>query len=168
MPNVEVQKVNGNEKATFPILQELAMKFDGVRSRAFDLFEKRGSELGHELEDWLKAEREILGAPDAELADRGNAYEVKMALPGFDPKDVQITATSGEIIVHATSRKESKSEVDKILWSEFSSRDVYRHIPAPTPLNVDATTASLEKGMLRITAPKAAEAKAKAVSMKAA
>jgi hypothetical protein len=30
-----------------------------VRMRAFELFEKRGRQSGHELEDWLTAEKEI-------------------------------------------------------------------------------------------------------------
>jgi len=30
-----------------------------IRQRAFELFEARGSEEGHELEDWLQAEEEI-------------------------------------------------------------------------------------------------------------
>jgi hypothetical protein len=32
-----------------------------VRLRAFELFEKRGRQKGHELDDWLKAEKEIRG-----------------------------------------------------------------------------------------------------------
>jgi hypothetical protein len=30
-----------------------------IRRRAFELFEARGKEEGHELEDWLRAEGEI-------------------------------------------------------------------------------------------------------------
>ena len=32
---------------------------DLVRKRAYELFEARGCQPGHELEDWLQAEREI-------------------------------------------------------------------------------------------------------------
>ena len=32
-----------------------------VRERAYQLFEERGGELGHDLEDWLQAEAEVLG-----------------------------------------------------------------------------------------------------------
>jgi hypothetical protein len=31
-----------------------------IRERAYQLFEARGREPGHELEDWLRAEAEIL------------------------------------------------------------------------------------------------------------
>jgi hypothetical protein len=32
-----------------------------IRRRAYQLFEARGGEDGHELEDWLRAEEEIRG-----------------------------------------------------------------------------------------------------------
>lgn len=32
-----------------------------VRERAYQIFEKRGGEHGHDLDDWLQAEAEIFG-----------------------------------------------------------------------------------------------------------
>jgi Protein of unknown function (DUF2934) len=32
-----------------------------IRVRAYQFFEERGCEHGHDLEDWLRAEAEILG-----------------------------------------------------------------------------------------------------------
>ena len=42
---------------------------DLIRKRAYHLFEARGRQQGHELDDWLQAEREIkhhLGFPDGD------------------------------------------------------------------------------------------------------
>ena len=39
-----------------------------IRQRAYQLFEARGGEDGHELEDWLRAEEEIKGAKSNALA----------------------------------------------------------------------------------------------------
>jgi Protein of unknown function (DUF2934) len=42
---------------------------DLIRKRAYQLFEARGWPQGHELDDWLQAEREIkhhLGFPDGD------------------------------------------------------------------------------------------------------
>ena len=42
---------------------------DLIRKRAYQLFEARGRRRGHELDDWLQAEREIkhhLGSPDGD------------------------------------------------------------------------------------------------------
>ena len=32
-----------------------------IRRRAYELFERRGGESGHEAEDWARAERELRG-----------------------------------------------------------------------------------------------------------
>jgi hypothetical protein len=37
-----------------------------IRMRAYQFFEQRGAQHGHDLEDWLRAEAEVMGKkPDA-------------------------------------------------------------------------------------------------------
>lgn len=38
-----------------------------IRKRAYDFYEKRGREHGHDREDWVKAEAEIMGKKPPEL-----------------------------------------------------------------------------------------------------
>jgi hypothetical protein len=46
---------------------------DDVARRAYELFQARGSEPGHDLEHWLDAERELSGTPASEVADEGRS-----------------------------------------------------------------------------------------------
>ncbi len=32
---------------------------EAIRTRAYELYEERGREVGHELDDWLRAEQEV-------------------------------------------------------------------------------------------------------------
>jgi hypothetical protein len=41
-------------------LPQVSVSRDQIRERAFQIFEKRGSEHGHDVQDWLHAERQIL------------------------------------------------------------------------------------------------------------
>jgi HSP20 family protein len=158
MAQVAVKKVNGGDKEALPIFGEIARRFDAIERRAFDLFEKRGYELGHELEDWLKAEYE-LGCPAAELSEKDGVYKMEIALPGFEAKDVEVTATPSELVVHAAMKQEKKGEKDNVLWSEFGSSDVYRRFELPNPINADKVTANLENGLLHVSAPEIAKPK---------
>lgn len=169
MANVAIQKVNGND-TRLPIFAEITKKFDEVRQRAFKLFEERGCTSGNELEDWFKAEREVLGPVASELTDKGNAYEVQVALPGFDMKDVAVTASPDAVIVRAASKNEKKTQEGEVIWTEFASNDIYRRFALPNAIDVDKAAATLENGMLRITVPKAPSAatKEKAIAVKAA
>jgi len=157
MSQIAVTKVNDASKKTLPIFGEVAKRCEAIQQRAFDLFEKRGHELGHQVEDWLKAEHEIMGWPAAELVEKEGAYELQMTLPGFEAKDVEVTATPTEVIVHAATEEEKKTEKGNVLWTEFGSNDVYRRVEVQNPINVDKVTAQLEKGILRINAPEIAK-----------
>ena len=157
MSQVAINKVSDASKAPVPVFEEIAKRIEGVRQRAFDLFEKRGSELGHDLEDWLKAEHELLGWPAAELAEKDGSYQMHVSLPGFETKDVEVTATPTEVIVHAATKEEKSAQKGNVLWTEFGSNDVYRRFEVPNPVNVDKVTATLENGILRINAPETAK-----------
>lgn len=97
MANVAVQKVEKVGPESLPIFETIEKRLDDVRRRAFELFEHRGYQLGHEIDDWIKAEHEIFGWPAAELAEKDGKYEAQMTLPGFEPNEVQVTATPSEV-----------------------------------------------------------------------
>lgn len=156
--NVAVQKVEDQALKTLPVFEQIERRIEEVRRRAFELFERRGCELGHACEDWLQAEREIFGWPAAEMIEKDREYEFQMALAGFDAKAVQVTASPSEIIVHAQNELDKKTEESNVVWTEFVSSDVYRRFEIPQPIEVDKTRATLDKGILRITAAKAAAA----------
>jgi len=137
-----------------PIFEEIGKRFEDVRRRAFEFFQKRGAP-GDPVDDWLKAEREIMGWPAAELIEKEGAYEAGVALPGFEAKDIEVTVTPLEIVVHAVSKEEKHGEEKNVVWTEFGSRDLFRRLAAPEPIDTEKTTATIEKGMLRIVAPKA-------------
>src|SRR6185437_4668627 len=99
MPQVAIAKVNSSEKKTLPVFGEIAKRLQAVERRAFDLFEKRGRQVGHELEDWFQAESELLGSLTAELTEKNGAYEIGITLPGFEAKNIEVTAGPNEVIV---------------------------------------------------------------------
>ena len=47
--------------AAAPHLGSLELTEEIIQQRAYHLFEQRGREHGHDLEDWLQAEAEIMG-----------------------------------------------------------------------------------------------------------
>lgn len=160
MANVAVTKADAEAKAKLPVFAELGQRLAAIQRRAFELFERRGARPGLDLDDWFKAEHDILGWPAAELKENEHAYGLQVTLPGFEPKDIEVTATPGEIVVHAKAEHETTTEKDKVVWTEFGSNEVYRKVPLPGPVAIDKITAKLEKGILRIEAPKGAAATA--------
>jgi HSP20 family molecular chaperone IbpA len=158
MSDVAVHKVTKPDDRTLPIFKETEELLRRIRERAFDLFSGRGFDDGHALEDWLAAEREICW-PAGELAERGTDYVLTLALPGFEPGEVSVTATARELIVHAKSEHQEESKRKERLavrWSEFRGDDVYRRVELADSIDVPKVSASLKNGLLTIVAPKLA------------
>jgi HSP20 family molecular chaperone IbpA len=157
MSKLNIQKVPSAEDRKLPIFDELDEIADRIRVRAFNLFANRGFSEGHDLADWFSAQREICW-PAAELVEEDDEFEVKVALAGFEPEDITVTATPRQLIVKAT-RKDARKDSDdkfgtKVCWSEFHRDDVYREIALPADVDVGKTKAEFAKGMLEIEAPK--------------
>jgi HSP20 family molecular chaperone IbpA len=151
----DVKKVHHtNGERSLPVFAELDRKMEAVRQRAFDLFSNRGARPGGDLDDWIAAERELMGWSTAELTDRQDEFEVDVTLPGFKPDDIELTATPREIIVHAERMDERGGASDRVIWSEFGSNEIYRRFALPADVKADRVTAELKNGVLRVHAPK--------------
>lgn len=150
MAAIAVQKIDDSSRALLPIFQEIDQRTEQVARRAFELSLAHGGENGHQTEDWLRAEHEIMGWPAAELAETDGEYKLEVTLPGFDVKQIQIAATPTEIALHAATNP--KPDGEHILWTEFGANDVYRRFLLPEPINVDHMKAALDHGLLKITA----------------
>lgn len=162
MSELPVLKAAAAKDRKLPIFAEFDDLAERIRVRAYNLFRGRGFEPGRELDDWLTAEHEICW-PAAELTEEDDEFEVKVALAGFEPQDISVTATPRELMIkasHADKRKKTEDTDDaKLRWSEFRSNDVYRRIELPADINVEAVKADFKHGMLEIEAPKVAAIK---------
>jgi hypothetical protein len=63
--------VTSSPKATAAPVQQVSVSTDSqeaIRSLAYSIFEQRGRENGHDLDDWLVAEAEVVGKAFAQSA----------------------------------------------------------------------------------------------------
>jgi len=159
MSQITIHRADDESKKSSPLFAEIARRFDAIKQRAFDLFERRGSRPGHDLEDWLAAEHQLLASPASELSENDGVYQMRVALPGFTPQEIEVTATPSEIVMHAFHKNGKTTEENHVLWTEFGATDVYRSFVVTNPINVDKVTASIDNGLLRINAPEIAKPK---------
>jgi len=154
MANVPVQKMESQEVETAPTLKALQQKVEMVRQRAFELFERRGGTGGNELEDWVQAERDLFCVPPAELAETDGEVHITVAVPGFDPREINVTAQPGEIFVQGKHERRTEKKEKGVFYSEFNEKALYRRFEIPHPIDVGHVTANIENGMLTVKAPK--------------
>lgn len=155
MSEVNVRKVSKAEDRSLPVFAEVDRLSQEIGRRARELFETRGFGEGHALDDWLQAEHEICW-PAAELVEREGQFMLSVALPGYEPSEIELTVTPCEIIVHAAKKVEKvetgQEPGGRVHWSEFRSKDVYRRFELPAMIDADRVKATLRHGMLRVAA----------------
>jgi len=155
MSQIHVEKCTDIEKAPKTLTQKIETMMDSIRQRAFSLFERRGGAHGSDLDDWLQAERDVFWSPSAELVDDGKEFKVRLAAPGFEAKDVQVSAMPDALIIQAGATHTHKEKEGNVCFCEFSDKQMFRRLPLPADIDVDHVTASIDKGILQVTAPKA-------------
>lgn len=154
MANVAIKKIQESEAGAISLFAESEKTAEAIRQRAFEYFLGRGGAPGADLEDWLRAERELIWSPGAEMTENDRDVTLRVQAPGFEPAEIQITATPDSMLVEAETSHTHEDSKGKVHFCEFT-RTLFRRFDLPEAINVDKVSATLDKGILRIVATKA-------------
>jgi len=91
-----------------------------------------------------------------DIVDRGQAYQVKAAVPGFKPEDVEVTFGDGVLSINAQRKHEAESAGGSYLRRELTFGNFTRSIQLPGDIKQQDIQADFENGMLTIDLPKVA------------
>ena len=124
-----------------------------IEARAHQLFERRGHVHGHDLEDWLQAEREINSDSTVRVEAGDTSVAIALTTPGFDADQLKVSIVPGSVVVEGEAQRQASSEKDGVTVSELSAQTLFHQIPLPETADVDAATADFHGEELRITVP---------------
>jgi HSP20 family molecular chaperone IbpA len=81
-------------------LQSKAQKLQlAIARRAHELFEARGREHGHDLEDWLRAESELQCPVSIAMSESNNRVSVRADVAGFDQSEIEVSVEPSRVII---------------------------------------------------------------------
>lgn len=143
------------------LFREMFEWTDRIAKRAYDLFQLRGFAEGHDLDDWLAAEREFLKPVALELKDNKDELIVRAEVPGFEPKDLEIEVEGANLVIKGKreTTKEKKEKEGKTIYSESKEEQIYRMVELPVPVLTEKAQAEIKNGVLELKLPKAAKPK---------
>ncbi|MBZ5506639.1 MAG: Hsp20 family protein [Acidobacteriia bacterium] len=130
-----------------------------VRQRAFQLFEGRGRADGHDLDDWFKAESELLKSVPLEVTEKDNIVHIRADVPGFKENELDVTFDGGVLTIKGEHSEETEKKDEKTYHSERRAQQIFRRMTLPVNVIADKMTATLKDGVLELSAPKAEVAK---------
>jgi HSP20 family molecular chaperone IbpA len=139
-----------------------------IARRAFQLFERNGFRMGEDLENWVRAESDLLHPIQVELAEAENELVLRAELPGFTEKDVEVKTEADRVYITGKQEEKKEEKKEKTLYSELRSREVFRSLQLPAQIDPDKAKATISNGVLELRMPKVETQKKVPVKVKAA
>jgi HSP20 family protein len=155
-------------RQTGDVFDRIEAIYDSIARRAFEIFEGNGRWPGRELDDWLRAESELLHPMHLELEESGDNLSVRAEVPGFSAKELEINVEPRRLTVTGKRETKEESKKGKTVSSELCANEILRVVDLPAEVDTSRVNATLKDGVLSIELPKAAHAKSVRVELKAA
>ena len=130
---------------------------DLIARRAYELYESKGSAHGHDRENWLRAESEILFRAPVDITETETAVTIRVDVPGFSENDLEVRIAPRRVCITAQRPEAWEQQDGKTVYSERRSRRIFRVLDLPSQIDTDLTAATLNDGILEITLLKADE-----------
>jgi HSP20 family protein len=137
-----------------------------VARRAYEYFEARGREFGHDLEDWFRAESELMRRVPVEIKEADGQITVRAEVPGFTANEIKVSVEPQRLVINGKSEKTTEEKKEQTFLSEFRSNQFCRELRLPSEVDPAKTAAVLKDGVLELAFAKAPESKAVAVEVK--
>jgi HSP20 family protein len=133
-------------------LAELASNIrDAVAHRAYELFEARGSQHGHDIDDWFRAEAELVHPMSVDIWQSEQEVVVTAQVPGFRPEEVSIGVEPGRVLIWG---RPDPKPVDSNAYPTRASIALYHTLDLPAKVDPSRATARLSHGLLKLELPK--------------
>jgi HSP20 family protein len=104
--------------------------------------------------------------PAADVLETENEIQVKVDLPGHDPKSLQVRLEGDTLTIQSERKQESRSERDGYLRAERSHGTFARSFVLPNTVDSGKCEARFENGVLTVTLPKREEARPRTINIK--
>jgi HSP20 family protein len=156
-----------NQSATDAVFNRIQKTYDSIARRAFEIFDNNGRWLGHELEDWFRAESELLHPVHLEIAETDESLAVRAEAPGFTTNELTINVEPRRLTITGKHEAQEETKKGKTVYSEQCAKEILRVVDLPAEVDGSKVNATLKDGILNIEMPKAAQVKTVRVEPKA-
>ena len=150
----EIKKAEG----TSPPAPRYSDPFSAMRAemdRVFDSFLGRGFSGFPSL---TRAGWGEMPAPSIDLRETEKEFVVEAELPGMDEKDVSVTLSNGVLTLKGEKKSEREEKKENFHLMERSYGSFQRSFQLGDAVDPDKVSATFDKGVLKVTLAKRAEA----------
>lgn len=133
----------------FKEMRSMQDRIDQMFGSAFNRFQRS--------DDFNALSRSYRFAPDVNIEDQGEQYQVTVDLPGTDTSQINVKLEDQMLTVSGNAKSESKKmdQKGKMLREERRNGSFQRSMTLPGPVQMDKMTTTNKNGVVIITIPKA-------------
>ena len=110
--------------------------------------------FGKKIDDEVKDVEAVATVPSVNIEDKKKAFEVSLALPGVDKKDVNIEIVDDKLVISSEKQYEKEESEGNWMRKEFGYASFQRVFQLPENSNPDEIKALMNNGLLKITVGK--------------
>lgn len=149
-----VLRRNGGETALVPFY------------RPWSLFEEMDNLTREIWENWRPFTSEYSLLPYTDIYEEKEQLVVKTELPGIDKKDLDVSLEGDRLTIKAEKKEEVKEDATHHTHERYYGQ-YFRSVTLPYLVKEGEISATFDNGVLELRLPKAEEAKAKKIEIKA-
>ena len=162
----EAKPVMVNVKPAETLLDRAREIYETIAQRAFELFDGRGREDGFALEDWLKAERELLRPVPLEIKESNDQFTIHAEVPGFTEKDIHVSLKPRHLIISGKVEESSEEKSGDTFYTSRRSNEILHGLDLPAEIDPEKASATFKDGNLDIRLPKTVKAEPSPIEVK--
>lgn len=150
------------------LFDQIENTFNFIACRAYEIFESNGRAFGRDLDDWLRAEKELLHPVPVNITELNGSFEVTAEVPGFTEKEIEVGVEPCRLTIAGKRETKKEEKKGKTIWTESCSDQLLRVVDLPAEIETGKVAATLKNGVLELTLPKVAKAQTLRIHPKAA
>lgn len=111
-----------------------------------------------DVEPFWHREKSLGATPAVDVSETEQAYEITVELPGMNEQDVAVTLVNGGLSIRGEKHEDKEEKHKDYYMRERRFGAFERYFPMPDGVDAENVAASFDKGVLKVTLPKTAEA----------
>jgi len=126
-----------------------------IARRAYELFEARGCEHGHDWEDWFRAESELLRSVSFATAESEYDITIRARVLGFGENELKVCVEPRRItILGKKGLNATETEGGKVEYIDWCPDQILQCIDLASAVVPEKSVVELRSGLLKFELPK--------------
>jgi HSP20 family molecular chaperone IbpA len=124
-----------------------------IARRAFELFQARNREHGHDWEDWFQAESEVLRPVSIAISETADRFSIRVNVFGLSENEIKVSVEPRRISILG------RKQIDAAEEAEADSRpeQILRRVDLSSEIETEGVVVELQSGVLKFELPKVAQ-----------